>query len=160
MLFFNSIRTYRISNWLYKRKYLRISKVIDKITYILKNSYIPGSCEIGENTQLSYGGIGIVIHSEAKIGKNCTLGQGITIGGKRFGECPPIIEDNVYIAAGVRIIGKIRVGHDSIIAPNTVIIEDVEPYSIYSGIPGKKIIEITSTNIWKYRSYGIKNYKK
>jgi serine O-acetyltransferase len=160
MLNFNAIKIYKLSNKLYKRNYKRLSYMVDKINLILRNSSIPGSCEIGENTRIAYGGIGVVIHAEAKIGKNCMIGQGITLG-KQLGKVGvPEIEDNVYIAAGVRIIGKIKIGHDSIIAPNSVVIKDVEPYSIYSGIPARKINSITKTNIEKYRVYGIQNYEE
>lgn len=45
-------------------------------------SVIPASCQIGEGTTVAYGGIGVVIHGNSIIGKNCMIGQGITIGGK------------------------------------------------------------------------------
>ena len=76
------IPIYRLSNKLYKKGYKRISKVLDSLNYYLHNSIIPASCEIGEGTMIAYGGIGIVIHGNSIIGKNCMIGQGITIGGK------------------------------------------------------------------------------
>lgn len=54
-------------------------------------------------------------------------------------------------------MGGIVVRHDTIIAPNSVIIKNAETCSIYSGIPGKVITKITKENIEKYRDYGIKN---
>lgn len=160
MFIFNTMKMYRLSNFFYKKNYIKISKLIDKINRIIHNSNIPGSSDIGEESVFAYNGIGIVIHANAKIGKNCMIGQGITIGKQVGKEGVPIIEDNVYIAAGARIIGGIKIGHDSIIAPNSVVIKDTEAYSIYSGIPAKKIIAITENNIEKYKSYGIKNYKE
>lgn len=123
------IPIYRLSNKLYKKGYKRISKVLDSLNYYLHNSIIPASCEIGEGTMIAYGGIGIVIHGNSIIGKNCMIGQGITIGGKSgdkneiwgYGGTP-IIEDNVYLGAGCRIIGGVIIGHDTIVAPNSVII--------------------------------------
>ena len=158
------IPIYRLSNKLYKKGYKRISKVLDSLNYYLHNSIIPASCEIGEGTMIAYGGIGIVIHGNSIIGKNCMIGQGITIGGKSgdkneiwgYGGTP-IIEDNVYLGAGCRIIGGVIIGHDTIVAPNSVIIKNTEACSIYSGIPGKVIIKITKENIEKYRDYGVRN---
>lgn len=160
MIIFNAMKLYRLSNFFYKKNYKKFSYLIDRVNNLLKNSHIPGSCTIGKNTKFAYGGIGIVIHDDAKIGSNCIIGQGITIGGNRLGENPPIIEDNVYLAAGARIIGNIRIGHDSIVAPNSVVVSNVESYSIYSGIPAKKIITIDENNIYKYKSYGISGYSK
>lgn len=156
------IPIYRLSNKLYKKGYKRISKVLDLLNYYLHNSVIPASCQIGEGTTVAYGGIGVVIHGNSIIGKNCMIGQGITIGGKsgeknKLGGEVPIIEDNVYLGAGCRIIGGVIIGHDAIIAPNSVIIKNTEAYSIYSGISGMIIIKITKENIEKYRDYGIKN---
>ena len=73
------------------------------------------------------------------------------------GEGTPVIEDNVYLGAGCRIIGGVIIGHDTIVAPNSVIIKNTEACSVYSGIPGKIIIKITKENIEKYRDYGVRN---
>jgi transferase hexapeptide repeat family protein len=124
------IPIYRLSNKLYKKGYKRISKVLDSLNYYLHNSIIPASCEIGEGTMIAYGGIGIVIHGNSIIGKNCMIGQGITIGGKSG--------DKNEILRGYG---------------GTPIIED----NVYSGIPEKIIIKITKENIEKYRDYGVRN---
>ena len=79
---------------------------------------------------IAYGGIGIVIHGNSIIGKNCMIGQGITIGGKSG--------DKNEILRGYG---------------GTPIIED----NVYSGIPEKIIIKITKENIEKYRDYGVRN---
>lgn len=153
-----AISIYKLSHKINK-KYPKLSKFLDRYNYFLHNSVIPGTCEIGNGTQLSYGGIGVVIHAESKIGKECMLGQGITIGRYLGKEGVPIIEDNVYISAGARVIGNIRIGHDSIIGPNCVVVRDIEPYSVCVGIPAKVIAKITNKNINKYRAYGIKKFE-
>jgi chloramphenicol O-acetyltransferase type B len=50
-----------------------------------------------------------------------------------------IIEDDVWIGYGAIILGGIRIGKGSIIASGAVVTSDVEPYSIYGGVPAKKI---------------------
>ncbi len=147
-----AIKIYRVGHFFYKHGMRRISLFFDALNHILHNSYIPSSCEIGKETKFAYRGIGVVIHYKAKIGKHCTIGQGVTIGGKN-GKVP-VIEDNVYIGPGVRILGDVRIGHDSIIGANAVVVKDVDPYSVVAGIPAKKIAVIDEKNYKnKYKSY-------
>ena len=79
-----------------------ISRFFDYLNLLIHNSYFPSSVEVGKGTKAAYGGIGIVIHARAKIGKHCLLGQGITIGGKNGELGVPVNEDNVYIVACVQ----------------------------------------------------------
>lgn len=119
----------------------------------MRNSIIPGSTEIGRHTIFAYGGIGMVIHKKAKIGSYCNIGQGITIGGRYGEKNPPIIEEHCYLGAGCRILGNIVIGHDSIIAPNAVVIKNVPSYSVVAGVPAKIINTINEENFNKYKGY-------
>lgn len=148
-------------SYLLKKKNFR-AKLIKKLMYYLHNSYLPLECEIGKDTLVAYGGIGIVVHDRAKIGSHCMIGQGITIGGRNGNYDVPTIEDNVYIGAGARILGAITIGHDSIIGPNAVITKDIPPYSVVVGVPAKIINTITKENFEKYINshHGPLNYKE
>lgn len=84
--------------------------------------------------------VGIVMGKGVVIGKNVEILQHVTLGQKN--EQFPIIENNVTIYPGAVIVGGITIGHHSVIAPNSVVITDVEPYSIYSGNPAKIIKKI------------------
>ena len=59
-----------------------LAKLYEMWIYLVHNSFIPAQCEIGEGTSFGYKGIGVVIHKRAKIGKNCVIAQGVTIGGR------------------------------------------------------------------------------
>lgn len=98
-----------------------LPKLMWKLQYLLFNSSVPGSCKIGEGTKFGYGGIGLVIHARAEIGKNCVIGANVTIGGKSGWWEVPIIGDNVEISAGSRIIGPVRIGDNVVIGANTVV---------------------------------------
>ncbi len=158
----NAIYLYRIGNFFFKHKLKFIAKFFVVLSYFIYNSYIPASCKIGKGTKFAYWGIGVVIHANAEIGSNCLIGQNITIGGRNGVMQVPHIKDNVYLGAGARIIGDIEIGHDTIIAPNAVIIKNVEPYSVIAGIPGRKISNITKKNFEeKYQFYyGPSSYMK
>ncbi len=78
---FNAINFYRISRWLYLHHIPFLPKLITLVIFVLYNSKVPYTAEIGKGTKLGYGGIGVVIHADAVIGVNCSIGQHVTVGG-------------------------------------------------------------------------------
>lgn len=77
----------------------------------------------------------IIISQMSKIGKNCTIHQGVTIGKTHFGKhCGhPEIGNNVLIYAGAKICGKIKVGDNVVIGANAVITEDIPDNCVVVG---------------------------
>ena len=79
----------------------------------------------------------VVINQNSRIGKNCNIAQNVTIGmenrGPRKG-CP-IIGDKVWIGAGAVIVGKIQIGDDVLIAPNSFVNCDIPSHSVVFGNP-------------------------
>lgn len=130
---------YRFANWLFRHHIPVLPKIIYYIQYFLFNSSVPASCSIGGGTKFAYGGIALVIHSRAIIGKNCIVGQCVTIGGRSRHYDVPKIGDNVYIGAGAKILGPITVGNNSVIGAGAVVLKDVPENSIIVGIPAKVI---------------------
>ena len=106
--------------------------VLSKLLRIVFNSDI--YCRIDSPILMPHP-YGVVIHSKAVIGRRVTLMQHVTIGGKNPGgeNVAPVIEDDVYIGAGARIIGDVRVGRGAIIGANAVVTRDVPPYSTVVG---------------------------
>lgn len=76
----NAIFFFRISWWLYLHHVPFLPKLITLIIFLIYNSKVPYQAEIGKGTRLGYGGVGVVIHSKAKIGSYCSIGQQVTIG--------------------------------------------------------------------------------
>jgi serine O-acetyltransferase len=97
---------------------------------------IPYNTQIGPGFYIGHFG-GIVVNSAAKIGSNCNISQGVTIGqanrGTRKGT--PVIGDNVYIGPGAKIIGAVRVGNHCAIGANAVVTHDVPDNAVVAGIP-------------------------
>ena len=133
----NAIHLYRLARGLHERGVPLLPKALYYANFLIFNSSIPYTAAIGEGSHCAYGGMGVVVHAEAKIGRGVTIGQGITIGGRSRSPQAPEIGDDVYIGAGARVLGPIRVGSGSIIAPNAVVIHDVPPRSIVGGIPAR-----------------------
>ena len=135
----NAIRFYRASRWCYLHHMTPIAKLIRGLIFLLFNSFIPYTAEIGEGTTFAYKGMGVVIHSRAVIGKNCIIAQQVTVGGRSRQENVPVIGDHVYLGAGSRILGDITIGSEVVVGANAVVIHSVPDNTVVAGVPAKVI---------------------
>jgi serine O-acetyltransferase len=98
---------------------------------------IPVRTEIGEGFYIGHLGR-LIIHPDAKLGKNINVGTGVTIGqenrGKRKGT--PTLKGDCWIGTNSVIVGNIQIGEDVLIAPLTFVNFDVPDHSIVIGNPG------------------------
>ena len=101
---------------------------------------IPSSTEIGEGFYIGHHGA-IVISGKAKIGRNCNIAHGVTIGETFRGELKgnPTIGDNVWMGTGSVMVGNIKIGSNVLIAPNSFVNVDVPDNSLVIGNPCKII---------------------
>lgn len=115
---------------------------------------IPFLTEIGSGFFIGHFGC-IFVYPDSKIGKNCNLSQGVTIGVSNRGEkkgCPTI-GNNVYIGPGVKIFGAISIGNNVAIGANCVVTKDVPDNAVVVGIPGKVISYKGSEGYIDHTSY-------
>ena len=86
-------------------------------------------------------GMGVVIGETAEIGDNCTIYQGVTLGGtgKDVGKRHPTLGNNVMVGAGAKVLGPVLVGSNSKIAANAVVLHPVPENSTAVGIPAKVV---------------------
>lgn len=105
--------------------------------YYLTPHYLLLANRVG--VKFAYGGIAIVVHARAVIGKNCIIGQCVTIGGRSKHYEVPVIGDNVYIGAGAKILGPITIGNNSVIGAGAVVLKSVPANSIVAGAPARVI---------------------
>lgn len=127
----NAANKYRRAHWLANHHLRPLAKVYEMWIYLIHNSFIPADCEIGEGTTFAYKGIGVVVHKRAKIGKNCTIAQNVTIGGRSGHYEVPVIGDDCYIGAGAKLLGPIRIGNGVIIGANAVMRKDVPDGTVW-----------------------------
>jgi serine O-acetyltransferase len=108
--------------------------------------HIALATEIGGGLYIPHA-LNIVVNSRCRIGRNCNLLQGVTLGiahrGKRLGT--PVIGDNVYIGPGAVIFGSISIGDEAAIGANCVVTKDVPTRGVVVGVPGKIISRDGST---------------
>jgi serine O-acetyltransferase len=97
----------------------------------------PGAT-IGDRLFIDHG-MGVVIGETAEIGHDVLLFHGVTLGGRssRGGKRHPTLGDRVMVGAGARILGPVLIGHDSSIGANAVVVRDVPPESVATGVPAR-----------------------
>jgi serine O-acetyltransferase len=133
----DAMTLYRLARRMHLRGIPLLPDVLRKAIYYLHSSYIPYEAELGEGTQLGYGGIGVVIHKATRMGRHCLVSQQVTIGGRSGIEGAPVIGDYVRIGAGAKILGNIHIGDFAVIGANAVVLKDVPPATVVAGVPAK-----------------------
>lgn len=87
----------------------------------------------------------IVVHGNARIGKNCRLQEGVTIGATNGSHEAAVIGDNCYFGSGAKVIGAIRIADDVAVGANAVVTKDItEPGTTWAGAPARKISDQNS----------------
>ncbi len=87
----------------------------------------------------------IVVNPTARIGKNCRIHEGVTIGSTGGSKQAAVIGDNVFIATGAKIIGNIRIADNVAIGANAVVVKDIdEPGTTWAGVPARKVSDRNS----------------
>lgn len=143
----HAVLVLRFGQWSRRRpKLLRILfdplyAILDFVVQALWGIEIPRGAKVGPGLYIGHYG-GITVSSQAVIGRDCNLSQGITIGVSGAGakRGAPTIGDNVYIAPGARLFGRITIGNNVKIGANAVIHKDLPDNAIAVLDPGFKII--------------------
>ncbi len=93
---------------------------------------------IGKGLHIAHSGC-IVVHTDAVLGENVSLSQGVTIGQTIRDGKPqlPVIGNNVYLAPGAKVIGGVRVGNDVAVGANAVVTHDVPDGAVVAGVPAR-----------------------
>lgn len=131
------VRAYHFERWLYTHRLKPIAKVVKGILRIIWGVVIPPSAVIGEGTFITYHGLGVVIHQDAVIGKNCIIRQHVTIAGGNGGV--PVIGDNVELNANVVVVGPVHIGNNVRIGANAVVNSDIPDNCTAVGMPAKPV---------------------
>jgi serine O-acetyltransferase len=135
----NALKLHRVARFLHRSYLPRAASAVTALGRILFSAHVPAEAVIGEGTELGYGGLGVIVHKRAVIGRNVLLSPGVVVGGRSELEGVPVIEDDVKIGAGAKILGPIRIGRGAKVGANAVVIDDVAPGDVVAGVPARSI---------------------
>ena len=127
--------------WLLERTYWFAYRVTETLTGI----GFTKSVEIGPGLRIHHFG-NIFIHPKVRIGANCTLRQGVTIGNRIEKGPVPIIGDNVEFGAYAQVLGCIRIGDGARIGAMTLVLHDVPADATAVGVPARIIQRVPRCN--------------
>ena len=99
---------------------------------------LPKSAEIGPGLRIHHFGP-VVVHAEARIGANCTLRHGVTIGNRREGGPVPVLEDDVELGAYAQVLGGVRVGRGATVGALSLVLNDVPEGATVVGVPARVV---------------------
>ena len=136
-----TLRLYRIAHRLQSRGVPLVPRACEVVYRVVFGAVVPATAEIGADTRLGYGGLGVVLHARCRVGANVMGGPGVVIGGRSGHATLPVIGDDVFIGAGAKILGPVKVGDGSVIGANAVVISDVPPRSVVAGVPARVVRE-------------------
>ena len=134
----NAMTHYRIAHRLHELKIPVIPRIITELAHSKTGIDIHPGAQIGEYFAIDHG-TGVVIGETCVIGNHVTLYQGVTLGSKNFKHDAdgnilniprhPIIEDYVTVYSNASILGRITIGHHSVIGGNIWVTHNVAPNS-------------------------------
>lgn len=129
---------YRIGNFFYRHHLFFLARWFSQTGRFWTGIEIHPGATIGRGLFIDHG-MGVVIGETAIIGDDCTIYQGVTLGGtgKDKGKRHPTLGNGVMVGSGARVLGPFRVGDNSRIAAGAVVLEEVPPNSTAVGVPAR-----------------------
>lgn len=145
---------HRIAHHFYKSKCFFIARWVSQVNRFFTGIEIHPGAKIGKGLFIDHGS-GVVIGETAKIGDDCIIYQGVTLGGtgKDKGKRHPTLGNNVMIGAGARVLGAFTIGDNALIAANAVVLEEVPEGATVVGSPAK-VVKINGTRVERLEFVG------
>ena len=134
----HALLAYRVAHKLHEKKHYLGARAISQIARHYTGIEIHPGAKIGKGLVIDHG-MGVVIGETAEIGDNCTIYQGVTLGGtgKDLGKRHPTLGNGVMVGAGAKVLGPFTIGDNSKIAANAVVLEEIPENCTAVGIPAK-----------------------
>jgi serine O-acetyltransferase len=136
----HALLAHRLAHSLYKKKKFFAARAISQTARLITGIEIHPGAQIGKGLMIDHG-MGVVIGETAVIGDNCTLYQGVTLGGtgKDVGKRHPTLGNNVMVGAGAKVLGPFSIGDNTKIAANAVVLTEMPNDCTAVGMPAKVV---------------------
>lgn len=131
---------HRVAHWFYRRHMFFIARLISQLARFFTLIEIHPGAQLGHGILIDHG-CGVVIGETTVVGDNCTIYQGVTLGGvgTQKGKRHPTLGNNVTVGAGAKILGSFEVGDNCSIAANAVLLRQLDENITAVGIPARPV---------------------
>lgn len=136
----HAIIYHRLAHWLYCHNLKFLARLVSQWSRHWTGIEIHPGAKIGRRFVVDHG-MGIVIGETAEVGDDVLLYHGVTLGGtgKDQGKRHPTIGNNVLIGCGAKVLGPFKVGNNSRIASNSVVLSEVPDDATAVGVPARLV---------------------
>ncbi len=133
-------QNHKIAHWCYEHDHKFLARYISQRTRHKTGIEIHPGAKIGKRLVIDHG-MGVVIGETAEIGDDVTLYQDVTLGGtgKETGKRHPTIGNNVLVGSGAKVLGPFKVGDNSRVAANSVVLREIPENSTAVGSPARVV---------------------
>ena len=130
-----------VEHWLWNHGLRSLARVSSQFTRWMTCVEIHPAAQIGRRFFIDHA-MGVIIGETTVIGDDCTLYQGVTLGGtgKETGKRHPTLGNNVLVGVGASVLGNITLGDNAKVGGGAVVVSDVPPNSTVVGIPGHIVV--------------------
>jgi serine O-acetyltransferase len=138
---FHALLFHRLAYWLWQHRWPLAGRLVSHIARILTGIEIHPGARIGKRLFIDHG-MGVVIGETAEIGDDCTLYQGVTLGGtslERGHKRHPTLGSGVIVSVHAQVLGPFRVGDGARIGAQAVVLSEVPDGATMVGIPAKPV---------------------
>ena len=129
---------YRLMQWSTRWRLGLLAMLFNRTNSIFSDCIIGRGAEFGPRFVLIHA-TGIVINGSVRGGSDVRLEHQVTIGAER--RQSPTLGDGVFVGAGARILGPVRVGDGARVGANAVVVHDVPPHTTVVGVPARVVRE-------------------
>lgn len=131
---------HRFAHWFYNKQLYFPARLISQLMRFITGIEIHPGAKIGTGVLIDHGS-GVVIGETAEVGDNCTIYQGVTLGGtgKDKGKRHPTLGNGVMVGSGAKVLGPLAIGEGAKIASNAVVLQDLPPYATAVGVPARVV---------------------
>jgi serine O-acetyltransferase len=154
----HAIWSHRLAHWFWMRGLSWLGRFTSHLGRWLTGIEIHPAAVVGRRVFIDHG-MGVVIGETAEIGDDCTIYQGVTLGGTslyRGTKRHPTLGKGVVVSAGAKVLGGFTVGDGAKVGSNAVVLKEVPAGATVVGIPGR-IVEGSAKKKDKaeFAAYGV-----
>ncbi|MBE0591615.1 MAG: serine O-acetyltransferase [Burkholderiaceae bacterium] len=136
----HALALHRLGHALWINRFRTLGRWVSHLSRWLTGIEIHPAALVGRRVFIDHG-MGVVIGETAEVGDDCTIYQGVTLGGTSLngGKRHPTLGERVVVGAGAKVLGPFTIGDDANIGSNSVVLKSVPAGVTAVGIPARII---------------------